>query len=43
MRKLTVAAMLVAVSAFAGCRKTGEGEYQVVTPDVNVSTDTSKI
>ena len=42
MRKsLLVAALLVL--PIAACKKTGENEYQVKTPDVNVSTDTSTV
>jgi hypothetical protein len=41
MRKaLLGAALLVAVAA---CSKTGENEFQVKTPDVNVSTDTHTV
>ncbi|MFN2400596.1 MAG: hypothetical protein ABR543_18460 [Gemmatimonadaceae bacterium] len=43
MRRITLAAMLVAASSLAACKKTGEGEYQVKTPDVDVSTDTTTI
>ena len=41
MRKLLIAATLVV--SVAACKKTGEGEYQVKTPDVNVSTDTHTV
>ena len=41
-RKLAVAAF-AAVALLAACKKTGEGEYQVKTPDVDVSTDTTTI
>lgn len=41
-RKLAVAA-LAAVALLAACKKTGEGEYQVKTPDVDISTDTTTI
>ena len=41
MRKaLLGVAVLVAIAA---CSKTGENEYQVKTPDVNVSTDTHTV
>ena len=42
MRKalLGVALLVLPVSA---CSKTGENEYQVKTPDVNVSTDTHTV
>jgi hypothetical protein len=45
VRKLTTIAALLAVSALAACEKTGEGEFQVKTPeaDVDVSTDTATI
>lgn len=43
MRRITLAAILVAASSLAACKKTGEGEYQVKTPDVDVSTDTTTI
>ncbi len=45
MRKLTIIATLLAVSTLAACEKTGEGEFQVKTPeaDVDVSTDTATI
>ena len=43
MRKSAVAFALVATAALGACKKTGEGEYQVKTPDVNVSTDTTTI
>jgi len=38
-RELFVAA--VAVLALAGCKKTGDGEYQVKTPDVDISADSA--
>ena len=41
MRKLAVAVVLAA--ALGACKKTGEGEYKVQTPDVNVSTDTHTV
>ncbi len=41
-RKLAVAA-LAAVALLAACKKTGEGEYQVKTPDIDISTDTTTI
>ena len=43
MRKLLVTAALAALAGVAACQKTGEGEYQVETPDVDVSTDTTTI
>lgn len=43
MRKLIAVVALTAVSALGACKKTGEGEYQVKTPDVDVKTDTHTI
>ena len=45
MRALLIAASFIAVTTLAACEKTGEGEFQVKTPeaDVDVSTDTSTI
>lgn len=43
MRKSMIVLALAAVTAVGACNKTGEGEYQVETPDVDVSTDTSTI
>jgi hypothetical protein len=43
MRKLAIVGALAAVAALGACQKTGEGEYQVQTPDIDVSTDTSTI
>jgi hypothetical protein len=44
VRKITLAAAsLAAVAALSACKKTGEGEYQVKTPDVDVSTDTTTV
>ena len=43
MRKVILVTALVAVSTLAGCDKTGEGEFKVQTPDVDVSTDTSTV
>lgn len=43
MRNLSAILSLSAVVALAACQKTGEGEYQMKTPDVNVSTDTTTI
>ncbi len=41
LRNVIIGAL--AVSALAACKKTGEGEYQVKTPDVDVSTDTHTV
>ena len=43
MRKLIAVLALAAVSTLGACTKTGEGEYQVKTPDVDVKTDTTTI
>lgn len=43
MRKSMMVLALAATAALGACNKTGEGEYQVETPDVDVSTDTSTI
>ncbi len=42
MRKTLLGAALL-VLPLAACKKTGDNEYQVKTPDVNVSTDTHTI
>ena len=41
MRKLAMAVILAA--ALGACKKTGEGEYKVETPDVDVSADTHTV
>lgn len=43
MRKASLVAAVAIISIAGACKKTGEGEYQVQTPDVNVSTDTSTV
>jgi hypothetical protein len=43
VRGTTYAVALAALATLAACKKTGEGEYQVQTPDVNVSTDTHTV
>ena len=40
MRKLSLAAAIVAIVAFSACKKTGEGEYEVQRPVVGTTTDT---
>lgn len=40
MRKVVLAAALLAVATVAGCKKTGEGEYEVERPVVGTVTDT---
>jgi len=42
VRKLAFVALL-AVSTLGACKKTGEGEYKVETPDVDVSADTHTV
>ena len=42
MRKSLLGVALL-VLPLAACKKTGENEYQVKTPDVNVSTDTHTV
>jgi len=42
MRK-TLLAVAVLVLPVAACKKTGENEYQVKTPEVNVSTDSHTV
>jgi hypothetical protein len=43
MRTIVVAAAIAGASVLAGCKKTGEGQYQVETPHVDVSTDTHTV
>jgi hypothetical protein len=43
MRKLIAVLALAAIPALGACTKTGEGEYQVKTPDVDVKADTTTI
>jgi hypothetical protein len=43
VRKLAVVMAFAAVSTLAACKKTGEGEYQVKTPDVDVKADTTTV
>ena len=38
MRKVVFAASLAAAAALSACTKTGDGEYKVKTPDVDVNT-----
>ena len=42
MRKMLLGVALL-VLPLAACKKTGDNEYQVKTPDVNVSTDTHTV
>ena len=43
MRKASLVAALAIVTFAGACKKTGEGEYQVQTPDVDVSADTNTV
>lgn len=45
MRKTTLVLAVAAIAALGACNKTGEDQYQVETPDVdvNVSTDTNTV
>jgi hypothetical protein len=43
VRNFFAAAALAGVSLLAACKKTGEGQYQVETPRVDVSTDTNTV
>ena len=43
MRKTALTLAIAALTAVAACQKTGENEFQVQTPDVDVKTDTSTI
>ena len=40
MRNITLAAAIAAFAITSGCKKTGEGEYQVDKPVVGTETDT---
>ncbi len=40
MKKIAVAVALVAVASLAGCKKTGDGQYEVQKPVIGVQTDT---
>lgn len=43
MRKASLVAAVAILSIASACKKTGEGEYQVKTPDVDVSADTHTV
>ena len=43
MRKASLVAAVAIISIAGACKKTGDGEYQVKTPDVDVSTDTTTV
>lgn len=40
MRTLMLAAALAAICSTTGCKKVGEGEYEVKKPEVGTTTDT---
>ena len=40
MRKLAAVAVVLAIAGTTGCKKTGEGEYEVQRPTLGVETDT---
>jgi len=43
VRKTALTITIAALAAVAACKKTGENEFQVKTPDVDVKTDTTTI
>lgn len=43
MRKTALTLAIVALTAVAACQRTGENEFEVQTPDVDVSTDTHTV
>ena len=43
MRKIALTLAIAALTAAAACKKTGENEFQVQTPDVDVKTDTTTV
>ena len=43
MRSIALTAAIAGLVLTSACKKTGEGEYQVQTPDVKVSTDTHTV
>ena len=43
MRKTAMILAVAALTAVAACKKTGENEFQVQTPNVDVKTDTTTI
>src|SRR4026208_98153 len=43
VRKTALTIAIAALTAVAACKKTGENEFQVQTPDVDVKTDTTTI
>jgi hypothetical protein len=43
VRKTALTLAIAALTAVAACQKTGENEFQVQTPDVDVKTDTTTV
>ncbi len=43
MRKIALTLTLTALATLGACQKTGDGEFQVKTPDLDVKTDTTTI
>jgi hypothetical protein len=43
MRKLAITMILAATATLGACKKTGDGEFQVKTPDVDVNTKTTTV
>lgn len=43
MRKASLIAAVAILSIAGACKKTGEGEYQVKTPDIDVSADSATV
>jgi hypothetical protein len=43
VHRIAMTLALAAAVALGACKQTGEGEFQVETPDVDVSTDTSTV
>ena len=43
MRKTALTLAIAALTAVAACQKTGENEFQVETPDVDVNRDTTTV
>ncbi len=43
MRKTALTLAIAALTLVAACKKTGENEFQVQTPNVDIKTDTTTI
>ena len=43
MRKIAITLTFAATAALGACTKTGDGQYQVKTPDVSVDTKTTTV